>query len=375
MRILHAVRDLDARSGGPSRSVTATAEYLSREGFECGVLYSRQKGEVFYRAGKVERFARHEIPGKVSASNLDAVLCDRQIDVLHIHGIWTRWLHHACVNASRRSIPYAIAPRGMLEPWAMKQKWLKKRLAWWTYQRRDLQSAARIHATSELEKQAIEALGIKTTCVVIPNGVEIPESVAVQPKSHDSGKRRVLFLSRLHPKKGADLLVEAWARVHPVGWECVIAGPDDSGYANEIQRLIAKYRLEGSVTVAPEIEDQEKWQAYRESSLFVLPSHSENFGLVVAEAFGAGLPVITTTKTPWARVNTDMSGWCVEDTIDAIASALREATGFDPQVLSEMGARGRAVVEREYSWGATATKLKCMYQAMGDARAERSGSV
>lgn len=375
MRILHAVRDLDVRSGGPSRSVTATAEYLSREGAECGVLYSRQKGEVFYRAGKVERFTRHEIPGKVSARSLDAVLCDRQIDVLHIHGIWTRWLHHACVDASRRSIPFAIAPRGMLEPWAMKQKWIKKRLAWWAYQRRDLQSAARIHATSELEKQAIEALGIKTPCVVIPNGVEIPESVAVQPNSHNSGKRRVLFLSRLHPIKGADLLVEAWARVHPVGWECVIAGPDDSGYGEEIKRLIAKYQLEGSVQVAPEIEDQEKWLAYRESSLFVLPSHSENFGLVIAEAFGAGLPVITTTKTPWARVNADKSGWCVEDTIEGITSALREATGFDPQVLSEMGARGHAVVEREYAWGATATKLKCMYQGMVDSHSRRSRSV
>lgn len=375
MRVLHAVRDLDARSGGPSRSVTATAEYLSREGFECGVLYSRQKGEVFYRAGEVERFSRHEISGKVRASNLDAVLCDRQIDVLHIHGIWTRWLHHACVNASRRSLPYAIAPRGMLEPWAMKQKWLKKRLAWWTYQRRDLQSAARIHATSELEKQAIEALGIKTPCVVIPNGVEIPDSVAVQPKSHDSGKMRVLFLSRLHPKKGADLLVEAWARVHPSGWECVIAGPDDSGYAKEIKRLISKYQLEGSIHVYPEIEDQQKWQAYRESSLFVLPSHSENFGLVVAEAFGAGLPVITTTKTPWARVNADRSGWCVDDTIDGITSALRAATGFDRHVLSEMGARGRAVVEREYSWRATATQLMCMYHAMGDSHSRQSRSV
>ena len=375
MRILHAVRDLDVRSGGPSRSVTATAEYVAREGGECGVLYSRRSEKVYYRSKTDEQFSRHELPGTVSVDCLDAVLRDQRIDVLHIHGIWTRWLHHACAYASRRSIPYVIAPRGMLEPWAMNQKWIKKKLAWWVYQRGDLQSAARIHATSELEKQAIEALGITTQCVVIPNGVEIPESISSQSNATCSDKRRVLFLSRLHPKKGADLLVEAWARVHPSGWECVIAGPDDSGYAKEIKRLISKYKLEGSIHVYPEIEDQQKWQAYRESSLFVLPSHSENFGLVVAEAFGAGLPVITTTKTPWARVNADRSGWCVEDTIEGITSALRAATGFDRHVLSEMGARGRAVVEREYSWRATATQLMCMYEAMGDSHSRQRSSV
>lgn len=330
---------------------------------------------MFHRAGRDERFTRHEILGKVNAHQLESVLSNGLYCFLHIHGIWTRWLHHACVRASRQSIPFAIAPRGMLEPWAMKQKRFKKQLAWWAYQRRDLQMAACIHVTSELEKQAIHALGIKSPCIVIPNGVEIPIEGTIQTSGNHTGKRRALFLSRLHPKKGADMLVEAWARVHPVGWECVIAGPDDSGYANEIKRLIAKYRLEGSVTVSPEIEDQGKWKAYRESSLFVLPSHSENFGLVVAEAFGAGLPVITTTKTPWSRVIADKSGWCVDDTIEGIESALREATGVDHQVLSEMGARGRAVVEREYSWEATATKLKCMYQAMINASARQIGSV
>ena len=149
-------------------------------------------------------------------------------DVLHDHGFWLPSNHYIAEAIRQYRIPLMIQPRGMLEPWAMNHKAWKKRLAWNLYQRRDLESAAVLHATAEQEAESFRQLGLRPPIAIIPNGADLPEW---RDRAYPKGTpRTMLFLSRIHQKKGLLELVQAWKTIKPSGWKMIIAGPDEGGF-------------------------------------------------------------------------------------------------------------------------------------------------
>jgi glycosyltransferase involved in cell wall biosynthesis len=172
----------------------------------------------------------------------------------------------------------------------------------------------------------------------------------------------VLFLSRIHPVKGLPMLIDAWSQVDPDGWRLVIAGPDEEGHRAEVESKVRERALADVVDFVGPVSNDEKWTLYRNSDLFVLPTYSENFGIVVAEALASGCPVLTTTGAPWQMLEEHGCGWWVEPTAEQVASALREAVERSNHDRSAMGKRGRELVKRRFSWSSIAERLVQTYR-------------
>jgi glycosyltransferase involved in cell wall biosynthesis len=231
---------------------------------------------------------------------------------------------------------------------------------WTAYQKWALQQATLFHVTSEEEVEALRDLGLEQPVALIPNGVQLPELDDTVASS--SSRQRALFLSRLHQKKGLPMLIEAWAEIRPAGWELVLVGPSEEGHRAELEEQVRVHGLEDVVTFAGSVSDEEKWAVYQSADLFVLPTYSENFGIVVAEALAAGVPVITTTGTPWRELETQDCGWWVAPEKEAIGQALGEAVHAADEQRRAMGERGRRLVESRYSWRGVAEQMHATYR-------------
>lgn len=202
--------------------------------------------------------------------------------------------------------------------------------------------------------------GLTNPIAVVPNGIDLPN---LGPRPDRGGKmRRVLFLSRVHPKKGIEHLLRAWAHVHrrETDWQLLIAGPDEVGHRTEMQRLIDHLGLV-NVLWLDAVHGQEKSDLYRAADLFVLPTHAENFGLVVAEALAHELPVVTTRNAPWDGLERHRCGWWIDLSEEALVTALDEAMSLSDAERHAMGARGRAWMERDFTWPAIAKQMHEVY--------------
>jgi glycosyltransferase involved in cell wall biosynthesis len=424
MKVLHIVSDIDPKSGGPTRSITGLCRGLAGCGIDATLFVHSDAHSMYnpsgvrFRMGNGCQIRRHVV------TELKCVLHEEQPDIVHLHCIWMPFNHIAARCLRNQKVPYVVAPRGMLEPWSLSAKKWKKRLAMWLYQRRDLKHAVALHATAASEAEQFRRLGFRQPIIISPNGVDLPETMPARTMRED-GKRTILFLSRIHPKKGLLELVEAWAKIkgcpnNPFPWHIEYAGPDYGGHLHAVQKRIKELGVESDFTYLGDLSDQEKWNAYRRADVFVLPTYSENFGIVVAEALAAGVPVITTKGTPWqelegsschsALVNYCMSslvaddqkveggylekrgsgcetidgakltnelmnsrtnelppdrtgraGWWIDIGVEPLAGALKEAMGLSDDERRAMGENGRRLVETKYTWPAIAEQMKAAY--------------
>lgn len=280
-------------------------------------------------------------------------------DCVHLHGIWSPKLARCFLAWRQRGVPCIVSPHGMLDPWALSHKWLKKRVAWHVYQKRLLDRAVLLHGTSEREVRQFKTLGLKPPSALVPWGVNTPPPRGPIGRR---GERTALFVGRIHPVKGLPMLIEAWGRVRPVGWKLRIVGPDEAGHRTEMEATVRQVGVASVVEFAGELTGPAKVAAYASADLFVLPSYAENFGMVVAEALAHSLPVVTTTGTPWSLLPARGCGWCVAPTVDHIAQVLSTATALDDETLRAMGTRGREWVANEFNWQQAANKMKAAYQ-------------
>ncbi|MBT3070836.1 glycosyltransferase [Rhodomicrobium sp. Az07] len=285
-------------------------------------------------------------------------------DILHDNGIWLPSNHRAAVLADTAEIPRIVSLRGMLEPWALRHKRIKKAIAWSLYQRRDLKSAALLHATADSECNHIGALNLRRPIAVIPNGTDLPDEQELRRQNHDRAPRTALFLSRIHPKKGLPMLVDAWARLRPSDWMLRIAGPDEGGHRAEVEALVTSAGIADVVQFSGELSGREKTAAYASADLFILPTHSENFGMVVAEALAHEVPVVTTSGAPWQTLVDHACGWWVPPTAEGIAEGLHQALSCPPDTLRDMGRRGRILVAAQYGWDGIALRFLATYEAV-----------
>ena len=360
VKIFIAANSLAPAYGGPAYSVSRLAAALADAGLEVG-LWAADGSAVntpLLTAGARVRC----MPG-TAAEALEAF---GRPDVLHDNGIWMGHHHRLARLAVHHDIPRIVSTRGMLTPWALKHKALKKRIAWWLYQRRDLCSAVRHHVTADAEAQAVQRLGLPVPVTVIPNGVDIPDMPTHGLTGGASAERRektALFLGRLYPVKGLPILIDAWAHVRPCGWRLHIAGPDEAGHRAVVQRRISDAGLADAVSFLGPLHGEAKRAALFGADLFVSPTYSENFGMAIGEALAHGLPVLTTTGAPWPQLLTHNCGWRVAPTPEDLAVGLRDATSLDRQRLRAMGERGRELVTAEFSWPGIAEKFSALYTA------------
>ena len=362
--LIHTVASLRPDHGGPSRSVALLCGGLARQGFDVQLITdARRPGEPPPAPAPPDVLLRQApAHGWLAGARPFARLLNEALvptSILHDHGLWLPTNHAAARAASTLERCRVVSPRGMLSEWSLGHRRWKKKAAWRLYQRTDLATATALHATSAGEAEEIRRAGLCQPIAIIPNGVELPprcERTTV-PRS----PRRALFLSRLHPKKGPDVLLEAWAAVRPPGWELVIAGPDETGIGARLERRAAELALTDSVSFRGPVDDEEKWALYSTAELFVLPTRSENFGLVIAEALASGLPVITTKAAPWPTLVSHDCGWWIDVGIPPLIEALTAATRSSSATLASRGENGRALVEGELAWPTVAAQMGAVY--------------
>lgn len=363
MRIFLAATSFRPDYGGPAVSVSRLGAALAQQGHSVGLWApdgSAVTSEVVVSHSRLSRLEGD------AAGVLDSF---GPPDLLHDSGVWLPHNHILATLSRKRTLHRIVSPRGMLEPWALNHKWLKKRIAWLVYERRDLQAADALHATSEGEAEQLSKLGLGPPKVVIPNGVDIPDADVLSatrtelPKAR-GGSRTALFLSRVHPKKGLPMLLEAWAELRPEGWQLIIAGPSESRHETFLRNESQRLGLSNVVVFLGPQYGRAKAKLFLSADLFVLPTHSENFGIAIAEALAHETPVLTTTGTPWASLSKVGAGWCVAPTTKAICMALQDAVQQTPSALAAMGRLGRIHVQQHYSWEALAHQMTELYEAI-----------
>ena len=291
---------------------------------------------------------------------------------VHIHGLWQQSSAVAAPLTRNAGKPYLISAHGMLESWALRNKRWKKSLYMALVERANLQDATCLHALTQSECEDYRRLGLHNPVAVIPNGVEIPAHVSGQkfldqfPNLRD--KRLILFLGRIHFKKGLDILCQAWARLH-AKWpetQLVLAGPDFEGTQAQIEQLIADLHLSQRVTFTGMLAGELKWSALAASEVFVLPSYSEGLSVSVLEAMGIARPVIITKNCNLPEVAHHGCGWVIKPNVDELQTALSEFLRFSSAEREQLGRHGKQLVASRYNWEVIGRQMSSLYRWIED---------
>lgn len=370
--VVHVVASLHSSAGGPSRSITQLADSLVKKEQLDVTIFSQKLSfeKAIYSSDKRVKHIELETNSKLSMSlaitpfyKFYKLIKNDKPSLIHIHGVWSLLNHWAILIARFYNIPYFVHTRGMFLPNALKLKIFRKKIAMFFYQRIDLNHAKAIITTSYAERDSLRALGFIKPIAIIPNGIELKNDKnlyyagnALKKKSN----RTILFLSRIHPIKGLLELIEAWAKIQTQGWTLKIAGPDTDNHLREVCSLIDKLDASNSVEFIGEVYDDEKDATFKEADLFILPTRSENFGVVIIEALSYGIPVITTHNAPWSDLEKYNCGWWVEGSSVSLSKAIKHAISLEDSQRSIMSLNAREYV-KIYSWNSIANDTLELY--------------
>jgi glycosyltransferase involved in cell wall biosynthesis len=381
MRIFLSVASLAAHYGGPARSVLGLAKALGQANVEVGLWAADSSQPIGLNSD--DSFSRLQLLQGTFAS---AIAEFGQPDILHDNGLW--WAHNRQISRYSQccKIPRIVSLRGMVEPWAMQHKRWKKILAWHFYQQKHLQMATCFHGTADKEAQHAKELGLLPRCFTIPNGVDLLNSpsvvstpslptASVALKPNDLKTQTALFLGRLHPVKGLEPFIEAWAQVYPKNWQVQLAGPDENGYQARLQTLLERQGLTDQFEFLGSVDNKQKVALLKQANLLIQPSYSENFGMSIAEALASGVPVLTTTGTPWEIIAQAGCGWRVPLNLESLAEAIKQATDCSPSQLQAMGRIGQRQIADNYSWTSVASHFLETYQWMLGSAAVSNESI
>lgn len=358
MKIVQALRGLQETCG-----ISLFVKEITRRHLDAG-------NECFY-VGKFAPFCPVDSRLKCfrTEGGLDCI--GDKPDIVHIHSVWSMFSVRVMWWCRRNHVKYVVSPHGCLMPWVMKKGWLKKRLFFELFLRRNMDRAAFVHATTDFERKALRELGINSKIKVFPLGVTLP---LLEEHSLKDSKRTILFLSRLSPEKGLVNLLEAWQRIPHDGWRLVLAGPDWFGHQKVLEEMIAREGITG-VEFPGKVFGEKKSALYRSATFFVLPSFTENFSAVIADALAYGVPVITTKGTPWqvlegtGQGEERRCGWWVDIGVAPLVAVLKDAMFLAHDVYEKMSRNARNLVEHGYCWDTIARELQADYVAAIKTRA------
>lgn len=368
MKIAHVTSELCRASAGLGAAVAAISTATQKDGAEVRVFGLSSPGwnngdKESWAGADAEVFETTSWFGAFGyAPDMLSSLSKFAPDIVHLHGLWTFPTIAAYRCSAAMVCPLVISAHGMLTPIALSYSQKRKRLARWLYLDRVLRAAQVLHATSADEEESFRLLGLRNPVEIIPLGMDV---LPIPVLSSEPVRRRVLFLGRLHHKKGIDWLVEAWMQLEKEfpDWELSIVGPEEPSYAAEIERF-KRITIGRRVSFLAPMYGEQKFQFMAASHLFVLPSRSENFGLTVTESLSMGVPVIATKGTPWSALVENNAGWWVDPGADALKSAMRAALSMADTDLRAMGNNGRRWIEQDFSWCLIGEKWQRVYQGL-----------
>ena len=392
MRIVHVIGSLDPASGGPPMVVGRLAAAQAQLGCDVRIIAydcPQQEQAITTCRDTIPDFDRvtlGNIPlpdrsenysGKQAYEMVYKHLSDGEDAVVHVHGVWEPILRQATRAARSLGVPYIIAPHGMLHPWSLAQRKWKKKLALVLGYRKMLVGASAIHALNSDEATHVRALGLHQACHTLPNGVFLKE---IQPLpalgsffthlSELGGKPYILFLSRLHYKKGLDRLADAFAilaaKIEHL--HLVVAGPDD-GDELRFREMIKDHGLDARVHLVGPLWDKSKYAAMLDAACFCLPSRQEGFSVAIIEALAVGVPVVISDACCFGEVAEAGAGYVVtmadgqpKETVTALAQALERVLESQPNTA--MRKAGRELVKSRYTWPAIAKQSVKYYERM-----------
>jgi glycosyltransferase involved in cell wall biosynthesis len=363
---------ISRNAGGLFESVRAGAIGIGRMGLDVAVYgladAHSEEDAAAWRPVPVRAFA-HVGPAAFGFSPpLARALDAGGHDLLHLHGIWMFPSVAVSGWRKRRRRPVVISPRGMLDPWALRNSGLRKRVARLLYEGRNLDGAACLHALAQAEADAFRAAGVRRPVAVIPNGVHIPQLDGRGPRPAwlgEDGRRVLLFLGRIHPKKGLGETLRAWARLKvrapgvAAEWRLAVAGWDDGGYLAGLCRLRDDLGLARDVVFPGPLFGDAKAQALRHADAFLLASHSEGLPMAVLEAWAHRLPVFMSDACNLPEGFAAGAAVRVVPEPEALAETL--ATHLPDSALASLGHAGRALAARRFSWEAIARRHVALY--------------
>lgn len=303
-----------------------------------------------------------------------------EFSLVHIHALWSLALVRVAKATKRAGRPLIWSPHGMLTPWAMGNKRLKKWLGWWCFQRSALEAADILHATAESEVADIRRMGLSSQVAVVPLGVHLGAEKNPSAMKNVISRRTLLFVSRVQRKKGLPMLLEAWSKLPPdlrTGWQIRIVGPDQDHHTEELMSLCRKLAISYSQSQASSVSEvvfvgprygTDLDAEYDSADLFVLPTYSENFGSVVIEALSHGLPVVCTKGAPWSVLEgvgasgDGRCGWWIDIGVDPLVETLRKAFSLPNEQIDQMRRNGRLLVREAYAWDSIVDRLVNVYE-------------
>jgi glycosyltransferase involved in cell wall biosynthesis len=387
MRILHIIPSVASVRGGPSQAVLETVKALLNIGIETEIVTTNDNGNdlldvplgecIEYKQVPVRFFERfspevNSIREFAFSHQLTSWLWQNisKYDLLHVHAIFSYTSTVAMAIARLQNIPYIVRPLGQLCEWSLQQSYRKKQIYLNLIERANLNHSQALHLTSQQEQYEVSRLGWNIPSFVLPHGISIPPPIPnarYQLRQHlnlPADEPVILFLSRLHPKKGLDFLIPALGRLIHYRFTFVIAGSGSKEYEAEIECLLASNRIRDRTYLTGFVAGDTKTLFMQGSDLFTLTSHSENFGVAVLEALAVGIPVLLTPGVALASlVQKNQLGYIAEMDVAAIASAIEKYLSH-PQEAKDMGDRARPIVREKYTWDRISSCLAAFYTSI-----------
>jgi glycosyltransferase involved in cell wall biosynthesis len=367
MKIFATCESIERATGGPPLSIGQLGRGLRLGGHDYTVVHPAPAAGA--DVVKYEENHYLTLPKQSSYDQKSLVkwafqkIQESQVDIVFLNGIWNAQ-NSAFIRAANHAGALVVSsPRGTLDPFSFRQKWWKKIIAWNLFLKWLYRFVHGFHATSQLECSSIRKFGFRQDVGIVGNIIEIP---ICGPKCfRSSGRRKIGFIGRIHRQKAIESLIHAGSRLKDLKVEFSIAGNASEDYLKELKRLVSDLKLSDRFEFPGPLKGEAKTEWYESLDLFVLPSPSENFGLVIAEALAFNVPVIATKGTPWETLERHECGWWVEPTVDGIINALNDGLRRSADQLSLMGRRGREYVENEFCAETVARKMANYFVWLG----------